>query len=66
MDNSFTWVVHGPSDSVAYQAYEEGHDIFLGNFRGIYPRKMASWKDPKTYWDYNIDHYSKYDIPAFI
>eukprot|EP00347_Sterkiella_histriomuscorum_P006181 403353751 len=66
MDNSFTWVVHGPSDSVAYQAHEEGYDVFLGNFRGIYPRKLAPWKDPSTYWDYNIDHFSKYDIPAFI
>ena len=66
LDNSFTWVVHGASDSIAYSVHEEGYDAFLGNFRGIYPRKMAKWKDPKTYWDYNIDHYAKYDIPAFI
>ncbi|CDW77487.1 ab-hydrolase associated lipase region containing protein [Stylonychia lemnae] len=66
LDNSFTWVVHGPSDSIAYQSHEEGYDVFLGNFRGIYPRRLAAWKDPKTYWNYNIDHYAKYDIPAFL
>ena len=27
---------------------------------------MASYKDPKTYWDYNVDHLAKYDMQAFI
>jgi len=27
---------------------------------------MAPWKDPSTYWDYNVDHLAKYDIEAFI
>ena len=66
LDNSYTWIVHGPSDSIAYQAYEHGFDCFLGNFRGVYPRKVAKWKDRRTYWDYNIDHLAKYDIEAFI
>ena len=66
MDNSLTWIVHGPASSVAYQAYEQGLDVFLGNFRGIYPRKVAKQKDPKSYWDYNIDHLAKYDVAAFI
>lgn len=66
MDSSITWIVHGPSDSIAYQAYEEGYDVFLGNFRGIYPRKVAKWRDPKTYWNYNVDHLAKYDLQAFI
>jgi len=66
MDNANTWVVHGASDSIAYQAHEAGFDVFLGNFRGVYPRKMASYKDPNTYWDYNLDHLAKYDVAAFI
>lgn len=66
MDNSNTWVVHGPSDSIAYQAHESGFDVFLGNFRGIYPRKVASWKDPSTYWNYNLDNLAIYDVKAFI
>ena len=27
---------------------------------------MAEYKDPKSYWKYNLDHLAKYDIPAFI
>ncbi len=27
---------------------------------------MACHKDPKSYWQYNLDHLGKYDIPAFI
>ncbi len=38
----------------------------MGNFRGVYPRKMAEGKDTKTYWDYNLDHFGKYDVAAFI
>eukprot|EP00347_Sterkiella_histriomuscorum_P015983 403354949 len=66
LDNALTWVVHGPSDSIAYQAHESGFDVFMGNFRGVYPRKIASWKDPNTYWDYSLDELANYDIQAFI
>ncbi len=61
-----TWIVHGPTDSIAYQAHESGFDVFLGNFRGVYPRKMRDSADIKKYWDYNIDHLAKYDLAAFI
>jgi len=27
---------------------------------------MCAHKDPKTYWDYNLDHLGKYDVAAFI
>ena len=66
LDNSITWVVHGPIDSIAYQAYESGFDVFLGNFRGNYPRKTVPWKSHKSYWDYSVDDYAKYDIQAFL
>lgn len=61
-DNSFTWIVHGPASSVGYQAFEEGFDVFFGNFRGVYPRNLIPGKDPKSYWDYNIDDLAWYDI----
>lgn len=38
----------------------------MGNGRGIYPRKVTSWRDPnKSYWDYSCDDYAK-DVQAFI
>jgi len=63
LDNSFTWIVHGVHDSLGYQAWEAGYDVFLGNFRGIYPRKVA--RDLKDYWDYNVDDLANYDLQAF-
>jgi hypothetical protein len=66
VDNSLTWIVHGPNDSIAYQAHELGFDVFLGNFRGVYPRKMVAGKDKSLYWDYNLNHLGHYDVQAFI
>ena len=67
-DSSQTWVVHGRDRSAAYLAHRTGFDVFMGNFRGIWPRKLASWKKKSgvSYWNYNIDHLAKYDIAAFI
>ena len=62
LDNALTWVLHGPSDSIAYKTCDAGFDVYLGNFRGIYPRKISKLKDPNSYWNYNIDHLAKYDI----
>ena len=40
----------------------------MGNFRGVYPRKLAPWKAQSgvSYWNYNIDHLGKYDLAAFM
>jgi hypothetical protein len=62
MDNSWTWIVHGPSHSLGYKAFKEGYDAYFGNFRGIYPRKLAAWKDPNSYWTYNLDHLAEFDL----
>lgn len=68
IDSAQTWVVHGRERSAAYLAHRTGFDVFLGNFRGVYPRKLAPWKQKSavSYWNYNIDHLAKYDISAFI
>lgn len=66
MDNSLTWIVHGPTDSIAYQAHESGFDVFLGNFRGVYPRKMSDEGKMDQYWSYNLDHMARYDVAAFM
>lgn len=68
LDNAQTWIVHGRDHSVGYMAHNLGYDVFLGNFRGIYPRKLAQWKTDSNahYWNYNIDHLAKYDLAAFM
>lgn len=68
MDGAQTWIVHGKEHSVAYMASELGYDVFMGNFRGIYPRKLAQWRQDQgaSYWNYNIDHLARYDLAAFM
>ena len=68
IDTAQTWVVHGRERSAGYLAHRSGFDVYMGNFRGIYPRKLAPWKQKSTvsYWNYNIDHLAKYDIAAFV
>ena len=45
LDSAQTWVVHGRDKSAAYLAHKSGLDVFMGNFRGNYPRKLAQWKE---------------------
>ena len=66
LDTAQTWVVHGREKSAAYLAHRCGFDVFMGNFRGVFPRKLAPWKDKSTYWNYNVDNLAKQDIPAFL
>jgi hypothetical protein len=72
VDSNTTWVVHGPGESIAFAAYDDGCDVFMGNFRGVYPRKVSPWREKMQnvgkadYWFYSIDHLAKYDIRAFI
>lgn len=50
-------------------AHEAGYDVFLGNIRGVYPRKVNQKLTADKnfdYWNYAIDEVAKYDIYAFI
>jgi hypothetical protein len=39
----------------------------MGNFRGVFPRKMTGWRQAQgNYWNYNIDHLGIYDVDSFI
>lgn len=39
----------------------------MGNFRGVYPRKMTEWRRSQGhYWNYNVDHLGVYDLDSFI
>lgn len=49
-----------------------GCDVFLGNFRGNYPRRLAPWRKQSndssfSYWDHvKVQDYAQHDIDAFI
>ena len=66
-DTSQAWIIQGGKGS-AMQAHQLGFDVFMGNFRGVAPRKMTKWREEQgpSYWNYNIDHLGQYDIDAFV
>ena len=53
---------------MGFEALESGYDIYMGNYRGVYPRKVApNFYGPDfDYWDYSIDQIAKYDIHSFL
>ncbi|KAF5730380.1 hypothetical protein HS088_TW20G00753 [Tripterygium wilfordii] len=67
MDSSMGWVSNGVVGSPAFAAYDQGYDVFLGNFRGLVSREHVD-KDisSKQYWRYSINEHGMEDIPAMI
>ncbi|KAA8541178.1 hypothetical protein F0562_025215 [Nyssa sinensis] len=67
MDSSMGWVSNGVVGSPAFAAFDQGFDVFLGNFRGLVSREhvdknISSWQ----YWRYSINEHGTKDIPTFI
>ncbi|CAB0036366.1 unnamed protein product [Trichogramma brassicae] len=66
--SSTDWLKNGPNRSLAYLLWDEGYDVWLGNFRGnAYSRKhkTLSPKD-KEFWDFSWHELGYYDMPAAI
>jgi len=70
MDSSFTWVANGADASLAFQAHNEGYDVFLGNFRGAGGERAHQHLNPNItkdeYWNFSINEHAFEDIPACI
>lgn len=69
MMSSESWVCNPNRKLVlAFELYEKGYDIWLGNTRG----NKHSYKhvkmntNQKEYWDYSIDESAKYDLPSSV
>jgi len=69
-DTVWTWLIHGMGESLGFQARDSGFDVFMGQYRGVYPRKLAKWKEERdgkdSFWDYGIDHIARWDIYGFL
>lgn len=67
MDSSMGWVSNGIVGSPAFAAYDEGYDVFLGNFRGLASREHVDKKiSSRQYWRYSINEHGTEDIPAMV
>ncbi|KAK7398929.1 hypothetical protein VNO78_10103 [Psophocarpus tetragonolobus] len=66
-DSSMGWVSNGVVGSPAFAAYDQGFDVFLGNFRGLISRGHVNKKiSSREYWQYSINEHGTEDIPAMI
>ncbi|CAH2036993.1 unnamed protein product [Thlaspi arvense] len=74
LDSSMGWVSNGVVGSPAFAAYDQGYDVYLGNFRGLVSRdhvnknisSRESSKPKCSFWSYSINEHAREDIPAMI
>ncbi|XAR63892.1 Triacylglycerol lipase [Bertholletia excelsa] len=67
LDSSMGWVSNGVVGSPAFAAFDQGYDVFLGNFRGLVSREHIDKNiSSKQYWHYSINEHGTEDIPAMI
>ncbi|KAK4793883.1 hypothetical protein SAY86_011877 [Trapa natans] len=67
LDSSMGWVSNGVVGSPAFAAYDQGYDVFLGNFRGLISREHVNKNiSSRQYWRYSINEHGTKDIPAMI
>ncbi|KAL5722220.1 hypothetical protein ACHQM5_005766 [Ranunculus cassubicifolius] len=67
MDSSMGWVSNGVVGSPAFAAFDQGYDVFLGNFRGLVSREHIDKNiSSRQYWTYSINEHGTQDIPAMI
>ncbi|TKY44679.1 Gastric triacylglycerol lipase [Spatholobus suberectus] len=67
LDSSMGWVSNGVVGSPAFAAYDQGYDVFLGNFRGLVSREHVNKNiSSRQYWRYSINEHGTEDIPAMI
>ncbi|XP_071731520.1 uncharacterized protein [Rutidosis leptorrhynchoides] len=66
-DSSMGWVSNGVVGSPAFAAFDQGYDVFLGNFRGLVSREHINKNiSSREYWRYSINEHGIEDIPAMI
>lgn len=67
LDSSMGWVCNGVVGSPAFAAFDQGYDVFLGNFRGLVSREHVNKNlSSRQYWRYSINEHGTKDIPAMI
>ncbi|KAJ7542402.1 hypothetical protein O6H91_10G104600 [Diphasiastrum complanatum] len=67
LDSSLGWVSNGAVGSQAFAAYDQGYDVFLGNFRGLASKEHVDKSiSSERYWNYTVNEHGTQDIPAMI
>lgn len=73
VDNSFAWFGHVEGEAgsaLAFRAYDQGFDVFVGTFRGCEGSTRHIRKDSdftsSQYWNFSVNEHGMYDLKAFI
>ncbi|KAI4302572.1 hypothetical protein MLD38_038300 [Melastoma candidum] len=67
LDSSMGWISNGVVGSPAFAAYDQGYDVYLGNFRGLVSREhVDKGISSMEYWKYSINEHGTMDVPAMI
>lgn len=69
MDNSWAFFPTEPGKTcLAYELYNLGYDVFLGNGRGTASEGKSEHLllDDEAYWNYSVNELAMYDFPAFL
>ncbi|KAE8724983.1 STOMATAL CYTOKINESIS-DEFECTIVE 1 family protein [Hibiscus syriacus] len=67
MDSSMGWVLNGVVGSPAFAAFDQGYDVFLGNFRGLVSREHVDKNiSLRQYWRFSINEHGMEDVPAMM
>lgn len=73
VDNSFAWFGHVEGEAgsaLAFRAFDQGYDVFVGTFRGCEGStrhmRMDSDFTSSQYWNFSVNEHGMYDLKAFI
>lgn len=68
LDSSICWVAGGITCSPAFEAYNQGHDVWLGNSRNTPPREHinADVQSGWEYWKFTSNELGERDIESFV
>ncbi|XP_073821532.1 lipase 2 [Musca autumnalis] len=68
LTSSLAWVIMGPAKSLAFQLFNNQHDVWLANLRGSpYGRNHSRFttKDG-DFWSFSFHEWGRYDLPAIV
>ncbi|CAB3373680.1 Hypothetical predicted protein [Cloeon dipterum] len=69
LSSSADWILMGPESSLAYFLFNNGYDIWMGNYRGnTYSKNHTylSTESSSKFWEFTFHEMGIFDLPAMI